>query len=154
MPTEQMEGHVDAAVVAELVGLAWETFVGQPLAPESPPPLVAEPLCASISIGGPWSATLILSCSRAAALHAASLMLGVGADGVEDADVFDILGEFANIVGGNLKGVISEATDGEWTLSLPVVSAGMQTVPGSVCALMLGFTCDGEPISCEVREHA
>ena len=154
MPTEQMEGHVDDAVVAELVGLAWETFVGQPLEPESPPPLVGDPLCASISIGGPWSATLILSCSKAAAVHAASLMLGLGADEVEDVDVFDILGEFANIVGGNLKGVISEATDGEWTLSLPVVSAGMQTVPGSVCALMLGFTCDGEPLSCEVREHA
>ena len=154
MPTEQKESQIDATVVAEIVALAWETFVGCALEPECPPPLVAEPLCASISIGGPWSATLILSCTRAAASHAAAIMFGLEPDEVDDADVFDILGEFANIVGGNLKGVVSGTADGEWTLSLPVVSAGAQTVPGSVCTLTLGFTFDGEPIACEVRGHA
>ncbi|MGD9705630.1 MAG: chemotaxis protein CheX [Acidimicrobiia bacterium] len=154
MPTEQMEGHADAAVVTEIVAVAWETFVGQPLLVEVPPPLLGEPLCASIAIGGPWNATLILSCSRTAAVNGASLLLGLSPDELDDHDVLDILGEFANIVGGNLKGVVSASGDGDWTLSLPVVSCGVQTVPGSVCALLIGFTCEGEPLSCEVREHA
>jgi chemotaxis protein CheX len=154
MPIEQLEGHVDAAIVSELVALAWETFVGQPLFPEESLLIVTDPLCASIAIGGPWNATLILSCSRVAAVRGAALLLGMEPAEVEDGDVLDILGEFANIVGGNLKGVVSADGDGEWTLSLPVVSAGAQKIPGSVCRLMLGFSCDGEPISCEVHEHA
>jgi chemotaxis protein CheX len=156
MDTEELTHRIAPDVVAELVALAWETFLGpSEMIPTDPtaPGEHDDVICSAISIGGPWSATLLLHVSGNLARRATALIIGVEPDELDPADVRDIIGELANIVGGNVKGCVSDA-DAEWTLSLPVVSDGMQTVPGSRLTFRVGFLCDGEPIGCEIREHA
>jgi chemotaxis protein CheX len=144
-------------LVAELVAGAWELVVGDG-AYAVDDLLDAEldrdgSVDASISIGGPWQASVLLRCTRAGARLATSRVLGIALDELDDADVHDVMGEMANIVGGNLKGVVSDDAEG-WTLSLPVVSASPQHVPGSRRLVLVDLLSGGEALRCEVREIA
>jgi chemotaxis protein CheX len=156
MDTDELTQRIPPDVVADLVSTAWQTFVGEtdmiPVEATSPAP-GANVLCSSIAIGGPWSATLLLHCTSNLARVATATVLGMELDELDPADVRDIIGELANIVGGNVKGFVSDA-DSEWTLSLPVVSEGIQSVPGSRLATEISFLCQGELIGCQIREHA
>lgn len=154
MDTESLTQRIPPEVVADLVSMAWQTFIGSDLeAIEAVAGWGQSPImCASIAIGGPWSATVVLSFSRTIAFSGTSTVLGIPLDELDDADVRDTIGELANIVGGNVKGFVSDV-DGDWSLSLPVVSDGMLSVPGSRLATELLFLCEGEPISCQIREH-
>ena len=155
METDELTQRIPPEVVADLVSMAWQTFVGTELemieavAAADQAPV----MCSSISIGGPWSATVVLYFARKIAFSGTATVLGIDADELEEADVHDIIGELANIVGGNIKGFVSDS-DSDWTLSLPVVSDGMQSVPRSRLATEVLFLCDGEFIGCQVREHA
>jgi chemotaxis protein CheX len=156
MDTDELTQRIPPEVVADLVSMAWQTFVGEcymepidPLAPADNDTLI----CSSISIGGPWSATLLLFCTTELASRTTATVLGMEPGEVESADMRDIVGELANIVGGNLKGFVSDGA-GDWSLSLPVVSAGMHTVPGSRLATAIAFQCDGQLLGCQIREHA
>jgi chemotaxis protein CheX len=153
MNSDQMTYSLSSELVADLVSLAWSTFVGTPVDQVEPVEIRSDVVCASISIGGPWSATFLLFCSRELATFCAATVLGMPEAELLDEDVHDIMGELANIIGGNLKGIVSD-TDHAWTLSLPVVSNGMQSVPGSRLASDLLFVCNGAPLGCHLREHA
>lgn len=153
MQTQFHPDLMSAEIIVDLVGVAWQTFVGVEPIPTDDVELPDDTVCASIAIGGPWQGTVLLHCSRAAAVDAAVAALGMPAAELEDADVSDILGELVNILGGNLKGIASGDEVG-WTLSLPVVSNGVQAVPGSREIAQVAFVCQGEPLVCQVREHA
>ena len=153
MDTEELTQRIPPEVVADLVSMAWQTFVGSELETIEAVPAGEQPvMCASISIGGPWSATVVLYFSRVIAFSGTATVLGMEPGEVEEADVRDIIGELANIVGGNVKGFVSDA-DSDWSLSLPVVSDGMLSVPGSRLATEVLFLCDGEFLGCQIREH-
>jgi chemotaxis protein CheX len=71
-----------------------------------------------------------LTCSAIAATRAAALMFGFDEGEVSPSDALDAVGELVNIVGGNLKGTVSLATD----LSLPSVTDGNLHVDSRVGA--------------------
>ena len=153
METDELTQRIPPEVVADLVSMAWQTFVGSELETVEAVPAGDRPImCSSIAVGGPWSATVVLYFSRAIAFSGTATVLGMEPDEVDEADVRDIIGELANIVGGNVKGFVSDA-DSDWTLSLPVVSDGTLSVPGSRLATEVVFLCDGEFIGCQIREH-
>jgi chemotaxis protein CheX len=152
MQTELTHGAAPE-VVAELVSMAWRTFVGDDLGQIDDPVPTEGAMCASISIHGPWSATLLLFTHRDVAYASTAAVLGMTLAEVTEPDVLDIMGELANIIGGNLKGAVSDDNAG-WKLSLPVVSDGMQTVPGSKLSTEIGFIGPWGAIGCQVREHA
>ncbi|MCB0998687.1 MAG: chemotaxis protein CheX [Acidimicrobiales bacterium] len=153
MQTGELTHGAAPDVVAELVSLAWSTFVGCELAPTDEVNHGERVMCSSISIHGPWSATFLLYCDTEVATASAASVLGMDPSEIESADVRDIMGELANIIGGNLKGAVSDDHT-SWKLSLPVVSDGMQTVPGSKLTLELGFVGPWGSIGCQVHEHA
>jgi chemotaxis protein CheX len=153
MSNDQITCTPSPELVGDLVSLAWSTFVGTEVFQVESFALDGDIVCSSISIGGPWSATVLLFCRRELADRCTSTVLGLEPSELADEDVHDIMGELANIIGGNLKGIVSDP-DHTWTLSLPVVSNGMQTVPGSRLVTDLLVLCDGEPLGCHVREHA
>ncbi|MFN8024280.1 MAG: chemotaxis protein CheX [Acidimicrobiales bacterium] len=153
MQTGELTYGAEPHVVAELVSMAWSTFVGSELAPIDDVVPTEDVMCSSISIHGPWSATLLLYCDRMVASASTASVLGMDPAEVEQADVRDIMGELANIIGGNLKGAVSDDNTA-WKLSLPVVSDGMQTVPGSKLTIELAFIGPWGTIGCQVREHA
>jgi chemotaxis protein CheX len=76
-------------------------------------------LTATVQILGESKGALLLHCSVEQALAFTSRMLGEDVSGLTD-DVLDVLGELANVVGGNLKSLFSAGG----TLSLPSVAEG------------------------------
>ena len=153
MQTDELTYGAAPEVVAELVSLAWHTFIGDELGQVDQMASTKDVMCSSISISGPWSATFLLFCAVGVANASTASVLGMSLDEVEEPDVLDIMGELANIIGGNLKGAVSDDNT-TWKLSLPVVSKGMQTVPGSKLTTELGFMGPHGMIGCQLREHA
>lgn len=153
MQTGELTYGAAPEIVAELVSMAWSTFVGSELGQIDDVVSTENVMCSSISINGPWSATLLLFCDVQVAFASTASVLGMEPHEVEKADVLDIMGELANIIGGNLKGAVSD-DNAAWKLSLPVVSEGMQTVPGSKLTTELAFIGPWGTIGCQVREHA
>ena len=153
MTSDQLVSPISSELIASLLSLAWSTFVGEAADEVEPTAMEPDVICASIAIGGPWSATVLLFCGRTLATSCTAAVLGSPAGDLTDEDVHDVMGELVNIIGGNLKGIVGDAA-GDWTLSLPVVSNGVQSVPGSRLAAQAHFRCEGAVLACDVREHA
>jgi chemotaxis protein CheX len=80
----------------------------------------APTLTASIRFGGTFPALLSLTCARSLAQSIAAAMFQVRADHATSKDVRDAIGEVINILGGNLKAVLSPSCQ----LALPAVAEG------------------------------
>ena len=71
----------------------------------------------SVSITGSWTGHVVYASSTAAARRAAAAFLAMEMEEVSEEDVSDVLGELANIVGGNVKAMLPPGA----FLSLPQV---------------------------------
>jgi chemotaxis protein CheX len=136
-----------------LVCLAWSTFIGEDLTRVDKQASVEDVVCSSIAISGPSNATVMFFADAAVARSRASLVLGMAPDELDDADIHDVFGEIVNIIGGNLKGVVSDEA-GDWRLSLPVVSNAMQHAPGGRLVTDVSFVTDGGTVGCHILEHS
>lgn len=74
-----------------------------------------------VSIQGNWNGMLVISCTREFALQATSDLMGVSVAEVSEDEAVDGVGELANVIGGNLKAIISSAVGSSCRLSLPSV---------------------------------
>lgn len=140
MITDQQPSTVDKQTLSEIVGFVWAMFTD-----EQPTPVEdakhGEGLCATISIGGPWTATLEVALSEGLAGRFAASLLGIKPDELTREDIDDAVGELANVVGGNVKGLLDDG--GVSTLSLPVVSHSSQSVTGGQLTISSAFDCTG-----------
>ena len=116
----RVEPMVRAADLAEMVGQVWVSY----LDPEGISPLIStgdesQPaeVHSSVSITGAWTGHLVFASSAVGARRAAAAFLSVAPAEVTPADVTDVLGELANIVGGNVKAMLPAGC----SLSLPRV---------------------------------
>jgi chemotaxis protein CheX len=141
-----------ADTVGGLVCLAWSTFIGAELTPVDGKAAVDSVVCSSIAISGPSNATVMFFAETAVARGGTSQVLGIAAEDLDDADIHDVFGEIVNIIGGNIKGVVSDEP-GDWRLSLPVVSNAMQHAPGSRLVAEVCFVTDDGTIGCQILEH-
>lgn len=142
-------------VLDELLAAAWQTFLEADLIRDDMARLSDDTLFASIAIAGPKCATIVIACDARLATDCASAVLMTPPDELEPEDAGDVLGELANIVAGNLKGVYGDGDGSEkWSLSLPVVSQGEQVIHGSTLKSRSVFECDGNTVVCELREPA
>ena len=66
----------------------------------------ASEIRAWVAITGSWEGHVLVSCSQAQARNLTAAFLGMSADEVAEEDVADVLGELANIVGGNVKSML------------------------------------------------
>lgn len=85
-------------------------------------PTTAARLTAMVGLAGSLCAVLSVCCSDALAKTMASRMLGVAADEA-DGNVWDALGEIANMVAGNFKNKLT-GPQGRCMLSVPTVVMG------------------------------
>jgi chemotaxis protein CheX len=102
-------------------------------------------LSAAVHLAGDWCGAVLLECDRRQACHFAARFLAMGAPpgdppATVDDVVRDVLGELANMIGGNLKCVLTRGT----RLSMPCVVDGDYTlrVCGATSQDRLGFSCD------------
>jgi chemotaxis protein CheX len=121
-----VEVEVNEDDLAEMVGQVWESF----LDPEGINPLIPtydanqpSEVHSSVSISGSWTGHLVYACSNLAARRAAAAFLAMEPDEVSEDDMSDVLGELANIVGGNVKAMLPPGA----FLSLPQVVLGPES---------------------------
>jgi CheY-specific phosphatase CheX len=139
--------------LVDIVSLAWTTFVGSQLVRLDTTHPGSDVVCASIAIAGPRNATVLFFADHALAQASTTYVLGVEPGEAVDADIHDVMGELVNIIGGNLKGLVSEY-DAEWSLSLPMVSNAMQSAHGGKLVTHVCFSTDGGTLGCHILEHS
>ena len=144
-----VEVEVNENDLAEMVEQVWESY----LDPEGVNPLIPtydenqpSEVHSSVSITGSWTGHVVYASSREAARRAAAAFLAMEPDEVSEEDLSDVLGELANIVGGNVKAMLPPGA----LLSLPqVVLAPEATAryPNTERISGVYGIWDGEPVS-------
>jgi chemotaxis protein CheX len=137
--------------VADLVAICeqvWESYLEpdgrNPFQPCGPMAGTNE-MFAAVSITGNWHGHVAVTCSARAARYAAAAFLLMDPDEVGSDDVVDVLGELANIIGGNVKSMLPAGC----FVSLPhvVMNGGATRFPSAVQVCELAGTWRGEPMS-------
>lgn len=118
---------VDELTVQAVLEQVWESLLGEPLLPWADVVVAPGAVRAEVALSGDWAGRVRLACDAATAASLARTMLGArDGDPVPDADVRDAVGELANVVGGNVKGMLPGTT----ALGLPrVETADVATDP-------------------------
>jgi len=138
--------------LAEMVEQVWVSY----LDPEGVSPLVvhgdnkqSSEVHSTVSITGSWHGHLVYASSQYAAKKAAAAFLAMEPDEVSQEDISDVLGELANIVGGNVKAMLPTGC----FLSLPTVVLAPDTAsyyPAAERISGLYGSWEGEPVSISV----
>ena len=104
-----------------LTGGVWESFLGLRAEPVGPaPPAGGSFYTSCVHISGGWEGSVHLVMPEELARTAAAAMFGLPVEEVSAAELADAVGELANVIGGNVKGMIDEPC----ALSLPLVASG------------------------------
>lgn len=116
---------VDQSTLAELCLNVCQNMLGLETTVERRfQPLGSDSLTASVRISGAWNALVQVQAPKDFVTTLAGAMFMQDAQGLSDDEIFDSFGELANILGGNVKGVI----DRECQLSLPCVGTSGEAV--------------------------
>jgi len=144
-----VEVEVNENDLAEMVEQVWMSY----LDPEGISPLIPNydenqpsEVHSSVSITGSWHGHVVYASSTVAARRAAAAFLAMGEDEVSDEDLSDVLGELANIVGGNVKAMLPPGA----FLSLPQVMLAPQSAtkyPSAERISGVYGTWEDEPVS-------
>ena len=111
-------------------------------------------LTAAVELAGVWNGAVTVECDPAQACQFAGRFLSIDTPDRVDDMVRDVLGELANMIGGNLKCVVSDGV----RLSMPWVmdgeAAGVQdgVVSKPPVSRRLAFECAAGPFWVEVSE--
>ena len=144
-----VEVEVNEEDLAEMMAQVWESY----LDPEGVSPLIPtydedqpSEVHSSVSITGSWTGHVVYASSAAAARKAAAAFLAMDAGEVGPEDLSDVLGELANIVGGNVKAMLPSGC----FLSLPQVVLAPDSAtkyPNAERISGLYGRWEGEPVS-------
>jgi CheY-specific phosphatase CheX len=136
-----MLSEVKVEVLQQIVGSVFETMMGLNVsASEITWSPGADHLTSFVQITGDWEAAVLLECSQWQACQFAGRILSVEPPEKVDDDVRDVLGELANMIGGNLK----SEKPGAVRLSMPTVVDGSHSglhFCGSKAQQGLSFQC-------------
>ena len=134
-----MQGEISADVVTGIVQSVFATMIGLDICVEdvewSPK---GDRLTSCVYLEGDWNGAVSVECSRQHACEIAGHFLASEPPNEVNEDVCDVLGELANIIGGNIKSTIAS----DVRLSLPSVIEGSNYevhVCGSDCLDRVAF---------------
>ncbi len=129
MPTE-LRQEIAPGELAQIVESVFATMmsleVGGSEAPWFPS---RDRLTAAVHLTGDWHGAVLLECEREQACRFAGRFLTIAAPATVDDDVRDVLGELVNMIGGNLKCLLTRGI----RLSMPSVVDG-----GDYCLRVCG----------------
>jgi CheY-specific phosphatase CheX len=113
-----MTTEVRKEMLVRTVGSVFITMLGLDVTPSTIPWRPVGKLLASyVQLSGDWNGAVLLQCTRRQACRFAGLILSTPPPETVDDNVRDVLGELANVIGGNLKCGLSTAS----RLSMPTV---------------------------------
>lgn len=101
-------------------------------------------LTAAVHLAGEWNGAVLVECSREQACLFAGRFLSIEAPAAVDDVVRDVLGELANMIGGNLKCVLTSGI----RLSMPSVVDGSDyavRICGAAIRERLAYQCPAGP---------
>lgn len=105
-----------------------------------------------VMIDGPLRGAIVVAGPRQFAIRVASKMFETAPADVSDSAARDAFAEFTNIVGGNIKALISTQLGETCRLHLPIVANGTMTISGTVSKREVCVACDGDVLSIDVLE--
>jgi len=134
--------------IGQMVNDLFSGMLEIPVVPASETLRSATPpeLQASISISGEWEADCYVLVSDKLASLIAAGMFDTTPGELNSDEVLDALGEVANVIGGNAKGMV----DLDCTLSLPRVGRDISNLPDE--AISVTFDCGGLPLTIVIVE--
>ncbi len=110
-----------ADMISEITLETWEAILaeaGSRLSPKASRP--GEEITGYVDIADAWRGNIGLTCSLAAAKHAASIMFDMDESELGQSEINDAIGELVNIVGGNIKALLPAPAE----MSIPHVIEG------------------------------
>ena len=120
MPTE-LRIEIQPGELAQIVESVFATMLGLEAAECGTPWFPgADRLTSAVHLAGDWNGAVLLECDRRQACRFAARFLSIDPSDTVDDVVRDVLGELANMIGGNLKCVLSQGI----RLSMPSVMDG------------------------------
>jgi chemotaxis protein CheX len=135
-----------SADIEGITRMIWATLFELPLELGDAVDLGSESSVTScVQIEGEWEGALVVKCPLALAQTLTAQMFQVESTPDLD-DVRDALGEFANMLGGNVKALLPSPSQ----ISLPAVAVGSDyelSVVGTSEVASVSFDCDGQPLS-------
>ena len=143
--TSEMSVEIQPDAVAQIVESVFETMMNLEISESRTPwfPSV-DRLTAAVHLAGDWSGAVLLECNERQACHFAGLFLSMDPPDTVDEAVRDVLGELANMIGGNVKCVLTPGIQ----LSMPAVVDGGGYSPrlcGAEVRERLAFACAEGP---------
>ena len=116
-----METEVRKAMLVRTVGSVFITMLGLDVSPSRTPKRPSGELLTSyVRLTGDWNGAVVLECTRQQACRFAGRILSSIPPGTVNDDVRDMMGELANVIGGNMKCVMATSAK----LSMPTVIEG------------------------------
>ena len=137
-----METEVSLDMLAGIVKSVFTTMMGLEVS-ESDAPFTSQGdrLTSFVHLTGGWNGAVLFECNRHQACQFAGLILAMDPPEAVDDDVRDVIGELANMIGGNLKSGMASGV----RLSMPTVMEGCDydmRICGSQVLERLAFQCD------------
>jgi chemotaxis protein CheX len=145
MKGNAMLTQVTAEMVAQIVESVFITMLNLEVFPGRIPWSPAhDQLTSAVQLSGKWNGAVLLECNRWQACRFAGRFLSMDPPDTVNDDVRDVLGELANMIGGNMKSAVATGL----SLSIPSVTDGSDyglRVCGSEIQNRLGFECAEGP---------
>ncbi len=140
MPTDTI-AQIQTSELTQVVESVWSTMLNlEVVVCDTPWYQSADHLTATVQLSGHWNGAAILECNRRQACVFAACFLSMDVPDAVDDDVRDVLGELANMIGGNLKALFASGIH----LSIPTVADGSDfslRVCGSKVDERIAFQC-------------
>jgi chemotaxis protein CheX len=137
-----MQVEVSVDVLVQIVQSVFSTMMDLEVSPCGAPwSSTGDRMTSLVSLTGDWNGAVLIECNPRQACQFAGRILAMDPPDTADDDVCDVLGELANMVGGNMKSGMSTGV----RLSMPSVMNGKDydvRVCGSEVKERIGFQCD------------
>ncbi len=139
--------------IASIVGDVAEAYFGHEMSVVSTGAIRDNEAWTSyVEIRGKWTGAVVLCCRREFALQASSEMLGKEIEDVTEEDALSVIAEITNVIGGNIKALISASVGGTCALSIPLVARGMHAFGEADDHAKLWFSSRGQLVCVRVIE--
>jgi chemotaxis protein CheX len=143
--------ELDEGDVYTICREVWESYIDPYLVPFQSTRQVAdeERITGCVLVSGQWQGAVVVECSDELATRAAAIVYSCPADELTHDEIVDAVGEFANMIGGNIKSLLP----GPSTLSTPTVTDGpayLLRVPNALPMLTFDLSWNNEPFAISV----
>ena len=137
-----MQAEVSVEILTQIVQSVFETMMSLDASPcDAPWSREGDRMTSLVYLTGDWNGAVMLECTPPQACQFAGRILCMDPPETADDDVRDVLGELANMIGGNMKSGMSTGV----RLSMPSVMNGRDydvRVCGSEVEERLAFQCE------------